>query len=281
MKLAVGICVAVVLLVLAVWIFLILPRIRNAADRELIGVHYAHRGLHGENVPENSLAAFALARNAGYGIELDVRLSRDRRVMVFHDDTLKRMCGVDRRVEELTCAELQSLRLAGSDQTIPTLAQVLALIGGRVPLLIELKGTGRDESPLCKRVSKLLDDYAGAFAIESFNPMILSWFRNYRPRFARGILVTRTKPGEGRGRLVSFALTHMLFNVIARPDFIAVNYKRRSAPSVLLCTRVFQATGFAWTVRTPEVFHACCKAGMFCIFEKIQPRQTKQKRGIR
>ena len=199
MKLAVGICVAVVLLVLAVWIFLILPRIRNAADRELIGVHYAHRGLHGENVPENSLAAFALARNAGYGIELDVRLSRDRRVMVFHDDTLKRMCGVDRRVEELTCAELQSLRLAGSDQTIPTLDQVLALIGGRVPLLIELKGTGRDESPLCKRVSKLLDDYAGAFAIESFNPMILSWFRNYRPRFARGILVTRTKPGEGRG----------------------------------------------------------------------------------
>lgn len=280
MKLVVGICVAVLVLVLAIWIFLILPRIRNAADRELISVHYAHRGLHGKNVPENSLAAFSLARNAGYGIELDVRLSRDRHVMVFHDDTLKRMCGVDRRVEELTCAELQSLKLAGSDQTIPTLAQVLSLIGGRVPLLIELKGSGRDESPLCKRVSGLLDDYAGAFAIESFNPMILSWFRNYRPRFARGILVTRTKPAEGRGRLVSFALTHMLFNVIARPDFIAVDQKRRSALSVFLCTRVFQAAGFVWTVRTPEVFHACCKAGMFCIFEKIQPVQTKQKRGI-
>ncbi len=254
------------------YLFVIMPRIRNAADMDLLRVDYAHRGLHDTCIPENSLAAFRLARDAGYGIELDIRLSRDKKIMVFHDDTLKRMCGIDRRVEEMTCAELQQLRLGKSNQTIPTLAQVLELVEGKAPLLIEVKGIGK-ETALCIRASRMLDSYAGAFAIESFNPLILSWFKNYRPRFARGILVTKVLPTDKkiRQRLICFGLRHMLFNIIARPDFIAINGKLRSRPAFFLTTRLFRAPGFIWTVRTPESYRECRKKEYYTIFEKFHP----------
>ena len=122
----------------ALYVFLMHPRIRRADSSPFLGTFFAHRGLHDNNhqIPENSLAAFQRAVDAGYGIELDVQLSADRIPVVFHDATLSRMCGIDRRVNELTFAELRQLSLVNTKEQIPSFQEALALVNGKVPLLV-------------------------------------------------------------------------------------------------------------------------------------------------
>ena len=124
----------------ALYVFLMHPRIRRADSSPFLGAFFAHRGLHDNNhqIPENSLAAFQRAVDAGYGIELDVQLSADRIPVVFHDATLSRMCGIDRRVDELTFAELRQLSLGNTKEQIPSFQEALAFVNGKVPLLVEL-----------------------------------------------------------------------------------------------------------------------------------------------
>ena len=273
-----GIIALLIVVCFLLYLFLIMPNMSNPADMEALDASYAHRGLWDAQAPENSMAAFAGAVRRGYGIELDVRLSKDKKLMVFHDESLKRMCGVDRRVSDLTCAELKALRLKGSDQTIPMLAEVLAMVGGRVPLMIEVKGVDV-QTALCIRLARMLDSYRGSFAIVSFNPRILNWFKNYRPCFARGQIVTNTKKHTQKGsRIANFFLTHMLLNALSRPDFISVRVDLCRRPSVLLITRVLRLHGFAWTVRTPDEWRQCRRSGLRCIFEKIEPKRENAER---
>lgn len=267
------ILVIMLLLIIAavIYISLIMPRAIDGADMDMLSCDFAHRGLWNESVPENSLAAFVLAAKAGYGIELDIQLSKDGRIVVFHDFNLRRMCGVDKRVCDLTLAELKSLKLLNTNQQIPTLVEVLQLIDGRVPLLIELKGEDLDTT-LCVRAAKILDNYRGAFCVESFNPIILSWFKNYRPRYARGQLLTDFIKEKRRGnKLLSFALSHMLLNFLSRPDFIAVDKKYQAKISFKICTGLFRAKAFVWTVRTPKDYVLAHRSGKYTIFEKINP----------
>ena len=266
-----GLIALVIVILILLYFFLIMPNVSHPADMDALTTGYAHRGLWDEKIPENSLVAFARAVQAGYGIELDVQLSKDRQVMVFHDASLKRMCGVDRRVCDLTCAELKQLALKGTGQTIPTLAEVLALVKGRVPLMIEVKGETVQKA-LCIRISRMLDAYEGAFCIISFSPLILNWFKNYRPCYARGQLVTKVKHHTRKGSFfANFFLTHMLFNFLSRPDFISINQKYLRRPSMLLCTRVFHRVGFAWTLRSKKEYSECRRMGAFPVFEGIQP----------
>ncbi len=269
---AIGLCIALLVLL---YCFLVLPRITQRADMELLCVDYAHRGLWDEQSPENSLGAFAKATNRGYGMELDVQLSKDNQVMVFHDGDLLRMCGIKKRVRDLTCAQLKQLSLLGTGETIPTLAEVLSLVKGRVPLLIEMKGK-TPQPTLCKLVALQLDEYCGPFCIESFNPQILSWFKNYRPGYARGQLVTTTnKKLKGKERLASFALSHMLLNVLSRPDFLAVDNRIKKRPSVRLLAALTPAPCFVWTIRSKQDYLACRKLIHCAIFEKITPPLKK------
>ncbi len=274
-----GLLALIAALLALLYLFLILPRLAGGADLQYIRTHYAHRGLWDTASPENSLAAFAKAVRAGVGIELDIQLSRDGQVMVFHDDTLARMCGVRRRLDDLTCAELQALSLKGTSQTVPTLAEVLALVRGRVPLMIECKGETPNPA-LCLAAAQLLDTYAGPFSVISFNPLILRWFKRYRPGFARGQLVTKTKKGQGAGRrAVSFLLSHMLLNGFSRPDFLSVNEKIYRRPVFFLCRRLLGVSGFVWTVRTSHGYRQARKRGWYSVFEEIRPRSTlSQKR---
>ena len=158
-----------IFLLLAVgYISLILPRLVDRADMSGLDVDYAHRGLHGGDVPENSLAAFEKAAEKRYGIELDVQLTKDGVPVVFHDDSLLRVCGVDRLLRDCELSELRQFRLSGSEkETIPTFAEVLELVDGRVPLLVELK-TG--SAGLVRAVVPMLDEYNGSFCVESFDP---------------------------------------------------------------------------------------------------------------
>ncbi len=272
----VAILILVVLLLALALLFLILPRVSNSPSMELLRTDYAHRGLWTDTIPENSLAAFAHATEQGYGMELDIQPSRDGRIMVFHDGTLRRMCGVNKKVCELTYNELRTLRLGGTDQVIPTLEEVLATVRGRVPLLIEVKGERADHEFLTK-AAELLDSYDGPFCVESFSPLILRWFRIYRPGYARGQLVSKmTKKDRPGAAIVNFLLTHMMLNVLSRPDFIAVSGRIRRRPEFLFCHKLLGRPSFVWTVRKPEERILCRKEGSFVIFEGFEPKRAKK-----
>jgi len=251
----------------AVYLFVLVRPRGKAIDRALL-CDYAHRGLHGEGVPENSLAAFARAVEAGYGIELDVQLSRDGTVMVFHDATLTRMTDCDKKVNELNVNELQALSLAGTEQTVPTFVEVLTLVGGKVPLLVELKGETTDVS-LCKKVASLLSDYDGAYCIESFNPLLVHGMKKYLPDACYGQLYTNVCRDKNKTTLLHALLTSMALNVLSRPDFIAYNKQDRDALPVKLTTRLFGASRFVWTVRGREEQKNAHIQGECAIFEDV------------
>lgn len=256
-----------VLLALVYLIVLVRPRKRRDASQALL-CDYAHRGLHGNGVPENSLEAFELACQKGFGIELDVQLSRDGCVMVFHDYTLVRMTGVDKKLCELDKDELTALQLGGTEQTIPTFKEVLELVGGRVPLLVELKGESSNTS-LCEPVAKLLREYKGEYCIESFNPMLVHEIKKQLPEVFAGQLYTNVVRDKKKKSALNMLLTAMALNCLARPDFIAFNHLDRESIPVKICTKFFNAHKFVWTVKSREELDKAHQLGEYPIFEKI------------
>ncbi len=231
-------------------LFLIRPRQATKPDAALL-CPYAHRGLHDETHPENSLAAFSHACEREFGIELDVQLSHDGEVMVFHDYSLLRMTGCDRRLGDLALDALRDLRLAGSDEQIPTLSEVLRLVNGRVPLLVELKGESTDTA-LCPKVAALLKGYNGIYCIESFNPILVRGMKKLLPNAFCGLLYTNVCREKKKHDPLNLALTAMALNFLAIPDFISYNQTDRFSLPVRLAAGLYRAPCFVWTVRTPE-----------------------------
>lgn len=247
-KLAIAAAVGAV----AIPVFLLAPGSANKRQKAAFkGVNFAHRGLHtrDKTVPENSLEAFRLAARQGYGIELDVQLTRDGHVVVFHDDTLTRVCGVDSRVDELTYGELCKLRLCGTEHGIPLLSEVLAVIRGRGPIIVELK-PGKRNKELCKKTYEILSAYRGEVCIESFHPLIVTWFRFHAPEFIRGQLAMPAKGYKNQSKVMAFILSNTLMNFLARPHFIAYDIAKRT-----LGVKVAQFLGamkVCWTSHEPR-----------------------------
>ncbi len=256
-----------IILALVYLLFFVRPLGKEPTDRSLL-CDYAHRGLHGDGVPENSLEAFELACRAGYGIELDVQLSSDGEVMVFHDYTLIRMTGCEKKLCELTASELSELRLGGTEQRIPTFKQVLELVGGRVPILVELKGESLDSS-LCEPVAELLREYRGSFCVESFNPILLKSIKKLMPDVFRGILYTNTVRDKKKASALNIVISLMAMNFLCKPNFIAYNEVDRGSAAVKLATRSRKIFRFVWTVKSRESFDRAHELGEYPIFEKI------------
>ena len=231
-------------------LFLLAPgRATKRQRAPFYGRSYAHRGLHSEDksVPENSLEAFRLAAKAGYGVELDVQLSKDGQVVVFHDDTLDRVCGVHARVDEKSYDELRLLRLCGTEQRIPLLTEALAVIRGRGPLIVELKN-GKRNRELCEKTYDILSDYEGQVCIESFNPMIVRWFRLHARDLVRGQLATTVKDyGDAVKKPTAWLLSHCYLNFLSRPQFIA--YRIGFRPVSARLSEALGAMRFGWTAR--------------------------------
>lgn len=187
----------------------------------------AHRGLHADGIPENSVAAFLRAIEKGYAIETDVHLSKDGVPVVFHDDTLLRMTGENRAVRDCTAEELSSLTLGGTQQKIPLFSEFLALVGGRVPLLIEIKNMPhREAEEAVAPIAEALKGYDGVFAVQSFQPFYLPAFRALLPEVPCGLLATARSSAADFGnslfwRLKAFAMKKMLFAPVVKPDFIS------------------------------------------------------------
>jgi len=211
------------------------------------GRTYAHRGLHTQDktVPENSLAAFRRAVDAGYGIELDLQLTRDGKVVVFHDDTLERLFGANRPVNSLTFEELRTLRLSGTDELIPSIGEVLDLVDGRVPLLIELKPAGKKNAELCERACEFLDVYDGPYMVESFDPRIVAWFRFNRPDILRGQLAGPPSSYRNVPFWAPYVFGLCLANFLGRPQFIAYELKKK--PLTVRLAEALGAMKVCWT----------------------------------
>ena len=270
--------VLIVILVLIVLYFLaIKPRLsRQKQWAPFKGVYYAHRGLHDNEseAPENSLPAFKKAVKAGYGIELDVQLTKDRVPVVFHDFTLERACGKPGKVYEYTYEELQQFPLFQSNERIPKFEEILKVVDGKVPLIVEIKLEWMDLT-VCAFVDKLLKEYKGMYCIESFNPLVLTWYRRYHNDVLRGQLSDAfLKEGEYRGVLY-WILQNLLLNWMTKPDFVAYNHKYADNLSRRLCRKLYKNMAAAWTIKSQQELEAAKEEFDVFIFDSFIPKKQK------
>ena len=204
---------------------------------------FAHRGLHGADVPENSMAAFHLAIAAGAGIECDLRLSRDEFAMVFHDSTLARLCGLDVQTESLHAATLMERTIGSSDEHIPWLGDLLDLVAGRVPLLLELKTEAGDPPPpitrFCRTVAASLSRYTGLVGVMSFDPRVGQWFARNALLIPRGMVLTGTEAPWRRRAALWFS----------NSQFAAIHYDTVTLPWAQRLRRRMPVG--CWTIRDP------------------------------
>lgn len=220
---------------------------RRERIHEFAGTYFAHRGLHdlAKGIPENSMAAFERAVLYGYGIELDVRMTADNQFAVMHDRSLKRACGIDKNVDELSMTELKELKLFGTNQTIPVFYEVLKKVAGKVPLLIEVKcENGLDYKEIVRELTFYLDSYDGKVLIESFHPGILMMLKRERPQYLRGQLSERFR-GEP---LWMKLFASFIFNFLAKPDFISYRISDSGFLGFVLQRWVYKAFAAGWTL---------------------------------
>lgn len=255
------------------YLLAIMPRLGNRKKRwDFLNTYYAHRGLHdnASQAPENSMAAFRKAVEAGYGIEMDVQMSKDGIPVVFHDFTLKRICGREGKVCDYTWQELKTFRLCESGETIPRFEDVLNEVRGRVPLIVELKVEKFDIS-LCPAVDALLEKYQGLYCIESFNPLVLKWYRENHGSVVRGQLSDGfLKSGEFHGFLY-FILQNLMLNFITKPDFVAYNHKYENILARRICRSLFKNMAVAWTIKSQEELDKARDKFDIFIFDSFVP----------
>lgn len=233
----------------------------------LVETPIAHRGLHDKNAPENSLLAFSKAIEKGYAIELDVQLLADNTVVVFHDESLARMTGNDGYLKYLGKDDLKALSLKGTKEKIPTLQEVLALVDGKVPLLIEIKNKHKVGN-LEQQTIDLLKDYQGEYAVQSFNPYSLGYFKAHAPNILRGQLSGYFKD-EKMNWATKFSLKHMLLNKkVSQPDFIS--YEAEHLPNRFV-KKWKKLPLLAWTVESKEEYLKVIKHCDNIIFQNFDP----------
>ncbi len=268
-----------VILVISLYLLAIMPKITSRPDfNPFKDRYYAHRGLYNNNsnAPENSMKAFERAIEEDYGIELDVRLTKDNVPIVFHDKSLKRVCGIDRMVEDVAYEDLKLLKLFKSDKNIPLFKDILQFVNGRVPLIVEIKGPS-DNLKICEITSTLLDEYKGVYCIESFDPLIINWYKKNRPRVIRGQLSSNYFKRELEKNIVmNFILQNMLLNFYSKPNFIAFNHHYADMLSYNIIRNLYRTPTFAYTIRSQKDLVKNRNLFDYFIFEGFRPRDSRK-----
>jgi len=259
-------------LLFALYIFMIFPNMPRRAIKHLQGWDYAHRGLWNDHLPENSMAAFRNAIDNRFGMEMDVHLTSDDQLVVFHDDTLTRMCGVDKKICDCTLEELRQYRLKNTQELIPTFDEFLHLVDGQVPLIIEIKPDKRI-GKLCEKVWARLQSYQGAYCVESFQPLAVQWFRKHAPQVIRGQLSFGLFGAEKEKRTMLYrALSSLAANILGRPDFIAYEAATDRNLSMALM-RIIRPHLVCWTVRSQHDMDVLRRRYDLQIFECFVPKR--------
>ena len=257
------------------FLFLVFPSPIKPADYKRLARHsYAHRGLHDNRSgpPENTLEAFGLAAERGYGIELDLQLTADKQLVVFHDLDLKRASGMDRRIRDMDYEELKQIKVFGSGHAIPLFSECLSLIGGRIPLIAEIKSDrdGAWSSELCRIADEQLRAYSGIYCVESFDPFVIRWFMKNSPKTVRGQLSMGVKclRAELTG-LNAFILSNLMTNFLCRPNFIA--YRSADIGFGVYVQKLLGAMSVMWTVKNEDEHLSLTKTEDAIIFEGYAP----------
>lgn len=238
----------------------------------LKGWNYAHRGLHDENLPENSMGAFRAALEHGYGIELDIHLMKDGQLAVIHDCSLKRTAGADVNITDLTAADLENYRLGNTEEKIPLFSEVLELFAGKAPLIIELKSDNNPRELVAAAV-KIMETYEGPYCIESFDPRCIYELRKQAPHIIRGQLTMNYFKEEYSTlpKAVKWILTQHAENFVTMPDFVACRYSDRNLMGSRIARKFWGVQGVAWTLRSKEEFDTAVSEGWLPIFENFIP----------
>ncbi len=232
----------------------------------------SHRGYHDKTTPENSLAAFKKSIDAGFSIEIDVRLTKDDIPVVFHDEVLDRMTSANGKVSQYMLSSLKKLKLSDSEEIIPSLEEVLELVAGKVPLIIELKNNTKSYK-LEEEVFKLLAEYLGEFTIQSFNPFSLQWIRDNYPNTVLGLLTTYEFGKEALNVSKKAIVRFMPLLPMIRPEYIGVNHRSFSSLQLSIIKTVSNAKIIYWTVDNKEDFKRLIKNSDNLIFEGFDPRE--------
>lgn len=199
----------------------------------------AHRGYHYKNIPENSIDAFNEAIKKKYIIELDIHLTKDNKIVVCHDYNLKRIANVDKEIEKLNYDEIKELKLFKTNNKIPLLEEVLKIINGKVPVIIELKVKNLIRvGKLERELVKILDNYNGKFAVKSFNPLTVIWFKKHKDNYIRGLLVETKKA------------YNLMFIKFCEPDFLSSSYKLLKDKRIKKFKK--NKPVLAWTIRNKK-----------------------------
>ena len=221
--LSMEIVLLVLLMLIYLFVFNAYARPFRMKQNQWLKTHLAHRGLYSkdQSIPENSLAAFIKAKDLGFGSELDVSLSKDGHLMVFHDDDLHRMCGIELKLSDLTLQELQSYGLKNTQAHIPSLVEVLSLINGEVPLMIEVKPTQLKRETVIK-LKECLKNYVGHVALVSFDPYLVLEFKKQMPEKMRGLIMEPSLDKKHLKLYERVVLHFALSNAYTQADFISV-----------------------------------------------------------
>lgn len=263
---------AIILALAILYLWCLRGRTSHKDLHKLCDFKYAHRGLHNEERPENSMAAFRAAFEHGYGIELDIHLMKDGNLAVIHDSSLMRVAGVDVAIEDLTAADLEKYPLGNSDEHIPLFSQVLELYQGKAPLVVELKCVNGNYDALCRVALELLDNYDGLYCMESFDPRATRWLRKNRPDIIRGQLSENwMKSAVKLPWILKLVMTYHISNFYTRPDFVAYKYADRKALGTDICRKFWGIQGVSWTLKTLEEYRTAVEEGWIPIFEGFEP----------
>lgn len=241
----------------------------DARMKWLVEEKIAHRGYHNrKTIPENSMGAFKSAIDKGFGIELDIHILKDGKVVVFHDDNLKRMTGVDKDIEDCSYEEIKELNLLDTNERIPLFKDVLEVVNGNVGIMVELKNSGK-AGRLEEKTYEMLKNYKGNFIVQSFNPFSVAWFKDNAPEIIRGQLSGFYKNNE-LSWIKKFLLRNFMFNWLSKPHF--VNYDiayLNKLPIRVLTSR--NKVVFGWTARSQKEYDEALKTCVNAVFEDFDP----------
>jgi len=254
--------------------------VKNDKERQTIFDYFkanyiAHRGFfdNTKDAPENTIRAFKNAIDSGYGIELDIQLSKDKQVVVTHDYTLKRICGVDKKISDLSFQELSNYKIMNSNETIPLFIDILRIVDGKVPLIVELK-VENDYKELCVLATEILSSYTGIYCIESFSPYIVGWFKKNKPEIIRGQLADDfLHKMYFKSKIKNWMLTNMVFNIFNKPDFIAYNHIYSDKKCIKFWQKTLGCSLVAWTIKSQEELELATKIFDIIIFDSFIPKK--------
>lgn len=270
---------AIVLVLIFLYYMMVMPRVIHKPDtKPLHGWLYAHRGLHDNktDAPENSLPAFRKAVEAGYGVELDVQLTKDEQVVVFHDNDLRRVCGVDAPVNAYTYEELQKFKLFDTNETIPLYTDVLKILDGKVPIIMEIKMVD-NKTRVCELTNEIMKNYKGLYCMESFSPYAVLWYKKHENAIVRGQLSAKFRREGDKMNFGKFLVQELLTNFITKPDFVAYSNKGANGMSRCICKDLYKNLSVTWTIKSQEDFDKAYEDFDLFIFEGFLPDKSRAK----